>query len=164
MARCRASPVTQISPALLVPIYPPSISPLQLSSISSYSSSSLAYPVIPGRRYNWWCYFWLLPFLLCCPLPVPALSYLSYTVHLRFGRPLLLSLVYPHLAFLSLCALFSLCASLSPSSYGRMTSFVFCNFLGRLHQSCGPSNAFISDHIPPSPSTYPSQQPRLMWF
>ena len=32
------------------------------------SSSSLAYPVIWGRRYSWWSYSSMLPCLLCCLL------------------------------------------------------------------------------------------------
>ena len=71
----------------------------------------------------------------------------------------LFSLVCPHLA------VFSLCIPLSFSSYMAipLQSF-FCNFLGRLHHSCCPSNVFISDLFPPCHSTHPSQHPHLIYF
>ncbi len=123
------------------------------SPSSSSSSSSLACPVIWGRRYSWLASSSILPCLLRCPLSTLPVSYLSYT-HLYIlclAALFFFSLVCPHLAF------FSLCAPLSFSSHGRTTSVVLCNFLGRLCQSCCPSNAFISDLIPPWHVAHPSQ-------
>ena len=83
------------------------------------SSSSVACPVVWGRRYS--CSFSILPCLLRCPLSTLPVSYLSY-MHLSIlGLAYLFffSLVCPHLAF------FSLSAPLSFSSHGRTTSVVF---------------------------------------
>ena len=48
----------------------------QSQPFSSSSSSSLARPVIWGRRYSWWSYSSVRPCLLRCPLSAPPLSYL----------------------------------------------------------------------------------------
>ena len=93
----------------------------------------------------------MLPCLSCCPLSDPLLSCLS-CMHLSIvGLAVLFffSPVCPHLTF------FSLCAPLSFSSHVPLQSF-FCNFLGRLHHSCCPSNVFISDTMIFS---YPSLSP-----
>ena len=50
------------------------------------SSSSLACPVIWGRRYSWLASSAILPCLLSCSLSTPPLSYLSYT-HLSTFPP-----------------------------------------------------------------------------
>ena len=47
--------------------------------ITVLSSSSLACPVISGRRYSCLSYSSMLPCLLCYPVSVPPLSYLYYT-------------------------------------------------------------------------------------
>ena len=57
--------------------------------VTSSSSSSLACPVIWGRRYSWWSYSSMLPCLSCCPLET-HLCHVSLACHRRFGRPLLL--------------------------------------------------------------------------
>ena len=66
-----------------------------------------------------------MPCLLHCPLSTPPLSYLSY-MHLSIlclAALFFFSLVCPHLAFFSRCAL------LSFSTHGRTTSAVFAIFL-----------------------------------
>ena len=63
-------------------------------------------PYIWGRRYSWWWYSSMLPCLLSCPLSDPSLSCLSCMRLSIIGLAALLffSLVFPHLAFFSLCA------------------------------------------------------------
>ena len=68
-------------------------------------------------------------------------------------------LVWPSPFFSPVCqhlTFFSLCAPLPLQSF-------LCNFLGRLHHSCCPSDVFISDLIPPCHSAHPSQHPHLIY-
>ena len=103
----------------------------------------------------------MLPCLSCCPLSDPPLSCLS-CMHLSIvGLAVLFffSPVCPHLTLFSLYMLLFH----SPHMAVPLQSF-FCNFLGRLHHSCCPSNVFISDRIPPCHSAHPYQHPHLIYF
>ena len=132
-----------------------------ISELQLIYSSSLACPIIWGRRYSWWCYSSVLPCLLRCPLSTPPLSYLSY-VHLSIlglASLLFFPLVCPHLPF------FSLCDTLSSSSHGRNNCVIFL----LLSWTLAPLVLFhlcihISDLIPPCPSQHPSQHPHLIYF
>ena len=64
---------------------------------------------------------------------------------------------YVHIKHSSRCALLFH----SPHLTVPLQSF-FCRFLGRLHNSCCPSNVFISDVNPPCDQAHPSQRPRLL--
>ena len=114
------------------------------------SSSSLACPVIWGRRYSWWSSSSMLPCLLRCPLSAPPLSYLSYTHLSTVGLAALFffSLVCPHLAF------FSLCAPLSSSPHGR--KYHLSRFSVFFLDACT-----TPDLIPPCHSAHPSQHTHL---
>ena len=113
----RSTRLDQQHPIRLACHLPTSVSSRCTVSIRFYqsSSSSLACPVIWGRRFSWWSYSSMLPCLSCCPLSAPLLSCLS-CMHLSIlGLAVLFffSPVSPHLTF------FSLCAPLSFSSHGH---------------------------------------------
>ena len=103
----------------------------------------------------------MLSCLSCCPLSDPPLSFL-YCVHLSIVglAVLFFSPVCPHLTFFSQC---NVLLFHSTHMAVPLQSF-FCNFLGRLHHSCCPSNVFISDRIPPCHSAHQSQHPHLIYF
>ena len=98
---------------------------------------------------------------VCCIVlfhSAPPLSYLSYKhlSTLSLAALFFFSLVYPHLYSI----LLTMCSSLILITW-PLESF-FCNLLGRLCQSCCPSNyVFISDLIPPCHSTHQYQHPNL---
>ena len=121
-----------------------------------FFTSSLAWPVIWGRRYSWLASSSILPCLLHCPLSTPPLSYLSY-IHICIiclAALFFFSLVSPHLAF------FSRCAPLSFSTHGLPLQLFFCNF----NVSCCPSDVFISDVIPPCHSAHTYMHPYLIYL
>ena len=55
--------------------------------------------------------------------------------------------------------LLTMCCSFILLTWLYHVSRFFCNFLGRLHHTCCPSNVFILDRIPPCHSTHPSEHP-----
>ena len=118
-------------------------------------SSSLACPVIWGRRYA--CLFssFMLPCLLC--YPISALASVISLLQVSLAA-LYFSMVCPHLSFFSLCLIFH-----PPYMVIPLQSF-FCHFHGRLRYSCCPSNVFISDVIPPWHYAHPSQHPHPIYF
>ena len=122
--------------------------------ITILSSSSLSCPVVWGRRYSCLSYSSMLLCLLSCPVSAPPLSYLSYT-HLVGLYLRLVPGIYHSSQYVLL---------FHPHRMAVPLQSFFCNFLGRFHHSCCPSNVFILDFIPSCHSAHPSQHPHLIYF